>query len=64
MVDMEECLRCRSKQYRLRKDREAPEEAERRKCRNQRCLRRQRAAIPVEQRRPVRTRNVQVSTST
>ena len=61
-MDTEECIRRSREQYRLRKDRETPEETERR-CRNQKCLWRQRAAIPVEQRGLVRIRNVQVSTS-
>ena len=64
LMDMEERYKHRREQYRLRKDKETPEEAERRSRRNRECLRRQRAAIPVEQKRLVRTRNVQVSTST
>ena len=63
-MDMEERIRRRREQYRLRKDRKTPEEAESRKRRNRKCLRHRRAAIPVEQKRFVRTRNVQVSTST
>ena len=60
-MDTEEHIRRRREQYRLRKDRETPDEAERRRLK---CLRRRRAAIPMEQRRLLRTRNVQVSTST
>ena len=59
-----EHLRCSREQYRLREHRETPEEAERRRHRNQKCFRRRRTAILVEQRRLVRTRNGQVSTST
>ena len=63
-MDMEERIQRRREQYRLRKDRKTPEEAKSRRRRNQKCLRHRRATIPVEQRRFVRTRNVQVSTST
>ena len=63
-VDTEAHIQCRKEQYRLIRDREAPEEAEKRKHRNWKCLQHGRATIPVEQRRLVRTRNVQVSTST
>ena len=60
-MDTEECLWCRREQYKLRRDRETPEEAEWRRPRNWECLRHQRAAIPVKQRRLV-IRNLQVST--
>ena len=63
-MDTEERIGRRREQYRLRKDRKTLEEAESRKRRNRKCLRHRRAAIPVEQRRFVRTRNVQVSTLT
>ena len=62
-MDTEECLCCRREQYKLRRDRETPEEAEWRRPRNWECLRHQRAAIPVEQRRFV-IRNLKVSTLT
>ena len=61
---MEERLRCRREQYKLRRDRKTPEEEEKRRRRNRECLRCRRAAITAEQRRLVRTRNVQISTST
>ena len=64
LIYKEECLRCRREQYRPRKDRETPEEVERRRHRNRKLLRCWRDAIPVEQRRFVRIRNVQVGTST
>ena len=48
---MEERIRRRREQYRLRMDRKTPEEAESRRRRNRKCLRHRRAAIPVEQRR-------------
>ena len=63
-MDTEECLRRRREQYRHRRDRETPEEVERRRRRNREYLRCERAAMSVEQRRLMRTRNVQVSTST
>ena len=63
-MDTEERPQYSREQYRLRKDRETPEEAERKRRRNQKCLQRPRAVMAVEQRRLVRTRNVQVSTST
>ena len=36
-MDTEERIRRRREQYRLRKDRETPEESERRRCRNRKC---------------------------
>ena len=63
-MDTEERIRCRREQYRLRKDRETPEEAESRRHRNRKCLQCRRALIAVEHRRLVRNRNVQVSIST
>ena len=45
----------RREQYRHRRDRETPKEVERRRCRNQKYLRRPRAATTMEQRRLVRT---------
>ena len=60
-MDMEEHLWRRREQYRLWRDRETPEKAERRMCRNWECMR---AAMTLEQRRLERTRNVQVNKST
>ena len=61
---MEEHLEHRKEQYRLRRDRKTPEEAERRKHKNQEYMQRQRATMTAKQRRLVRTRNVQVNMPT
>ena len=60
-MDTEERLQHRREQYRLRRDRETPKEAERRRRRNQDYMRCQRAAMTAEQRRLERTRNVAIS---
>ena len=51
-------LRGRREQYRLRRNRETPEEVEKRRCRNQEYLCHRKAAMTAEQRRLERTRNV------
>ena len=61
-MDPEECLQRRREQYRLRRDQETPQEAERRRCRNRDYMRRRRAAITVEQRRTERARTTQLTT--
>ena len=61
-MDTEERLRRRRERYRLRRDRETPEEAKSRRRRNSDYMRRRRSAMTAEQRRLERTRNVQLST--
>ena len=61
-MDTEERLRRRRERYRLRRDRETPEEAKSRRRRNSDYMRRRRSAMTAEQRRLERARNVQLST--
>ena len=56
-MDADERLRRRREQYRCRRDRETPEDTERRRCRDREYMRRRRAGMTAEQRRIERTRN-------
>ena len=56
-MDADERLRRRREQYRRRRDRETPEDGERRRCRDREYMRRRRAGMTAEQRRIERTRN-------
>ena len=61
-MDRDEHLRRRREQYRLRRSRETPEDAESRRRRNREYMRRQRVAMTAEQRRLERTTNIRVTT--